>query len=68
MSILDRIPLVQILNFQTSLFVMTCNFSWSTAQCQQLFPILLSVRKSNWNSNQELIWVQLNVINIMVWT
>jgi len=47
---------------------MTCNFSWSTAQCQQLFPILLSVRKSNWNSNQELIWVQLNVINIMVWT
>jgi hypothetical protein len=51
--------------------VTTCNFPWFQSpchQCQQLSLVSVSVRKNNWISNQEMIWLQLNVINIMVWT
>jgi hypothetical protein len=71
-SFLDRIPLIQIPKFQTSLLWLATSLgskvTMSPGQCQQWSPISLSVRKSNWNSNQELIWLHLNVINIMVWT
>lgn len=71
-SVLDRIPFIQILKFQTSLLWLATSLgskvTMSPGQCQQLSLVSLSVRKNNWNSNQELIWLQLNVINIMVWT
>ena len=71
-SILDRIPLIQILKFQTSLLWLTTSLgskvTTSPGKCLWVSPVWLSASKSNWNSNQELIWLQLNVRNIIVWT